>query len=126
MTYAQLLDRVISDGIAEVSETYADPKEHHKRDGAIAGFEACRGKPPEELVALWSAAEDQARQIMRAEHADSSSSDDYWKQRYAVLQIEFVLNVISAGLEKPLLAHLPTARGAMRYAEIVGVSGVET
>jgi hypothetical protein len=52
-TYEQLLDRIISDGIAEVRTAYADPKDHHKRDGAIEGFEACRGKSPIELVDLW-------------------------------------------------------------------------
>jgi len=43
-TYDQLLDRLIADGITEVREAYDDPKEHHKREGAIEGFEACRGK----------------------------------------------------------------------------------
>jgi hypothetical protein len=47
----------------------------------------------------------------------------YWSQRYKALQIEWVLNVLSVGLKQPLLAHLPTARGAMKYAEIVGVRG---
>lgn len=123
-TYAQLLDRVISDGIAEVREAYADPDKHHKRDGAIEGFEACRGKTPGELVALWQAAENEAHEIVRADRADSPEVVKiYWRKRYKALQVEFVLNVISVGLGQPLLAHLPTARGALKYAEIVGVSG---
>lgn len=122
-TYAQLLDRLIADGIAEVRVAYADPEDHHKRDGAIEGFEACRGKAPSELVELWRAAESEAHR-MRAERASAQSdAKNYWRQRYKGLQIEFVLNVISVGLKQPLLAHLPTARGAMKYAEIVGVSG---
>ena len=129
MTYEQLLDRIISDGLTEVRAAYTDPEDHHKRDGAIEGFEACRGKTPSELVALWRAAEDKAHQIMRANY-DASSSDvnNYWKQRYVALQIEWVANVISVGLvnsgHPPLLAHLPTARGALKYAEIV--NGVPT
>jgi hypothetical protein len=67
MNYETLLDRIITDGIAEVRTEYANPKNHH--------------------------------------------------------QIEWVCNVISAGLDAPLLAHLPTACGAMKYAEIVGVQG---
>jgi len=123
MNYEMLLNRLISDGIAEVREAYADLEEHHKRDGAIEGFEACRGKTPDQLVDLWQESERLAQQIMRADRADSSSSiKDYWKQRYRALQIEFVLNVISVGLQRPLLGHLPTARGAMKYAEIMGVS----
>jgi hypothetical protein len=34
----ETLDRIISDGIAEVRAAYDDPKDHHKRDGAIDGF----------------------------------------------------------------------------------------
>jgi hypothetical protein len=129
MTYEALLDRIIADGITEVREAYADPEDHHKRDGAIEGFEACRGKNPTELVELWAAAERQGQQIFRNRSVADASSDakDYWKQRYKVLQIEFILNVVSVGLTQsglpPLLTHLPTARGAMKYAEIVGVQG---
>jgi hypothetical protein len=132
-TYDQLLDRIVSDGIAEVREAYADPEEHHKRDGAIEGFEACRGKTPGELVELWCAAEKQSAQMRvsvaaRCEDADRDLKA-YWKQRYKALQVEWVCNVVSMGLvnsgQPPLLAHLPTARGAMKYAEIVGVSGGE-
>jgi hypothetical protein len=118
LTYYQLIDRIITDGIAEVREAYADPAEHHKRDGAIEGFEACRGKAPSEIVALWRAAEDQAHQIMRSDPRDTK---DYWRQRYKVLQLEWVLNVISVALGRSLLSHLPTARGALKYAAIVGV-----
>jgi len=123
-TYFQLLDRIISDGIAEVHEAYADPKEHHKRDGAIEGFEACRGKSPADLVALWSEAEKTAAQIRIETSSDNVT--DYWRQRYKALQIEWVCNVVSVGLvssgQAPLLGHLPTARGAVKYAAIVGVS----
>ena len=125
-TYDQLLDRIIAEGIAEVREAYADPKEHHKRDGAIEGFEACRGKSPADLVELLSAAEKIAEQIKRDHHVPSfGDATDYWRQRYKVLQIEFVCNVVSVGLvtsgQPPLRMYLPTARGAMKYAEIVGV-----
>jgi hypothetical protein len=122
-TYDQLLERIIDDGIAEVREAYADPEDHHKRDGAIEGFEACRGKTPSELVELWSAAERQSAQM----HVADCDIRAYWKQRYKALQLEWCLNVISVGFvssgQPPLLGHLPTARGAMKYAEIVGVRG---
>jgi hypothetical protein len=121
MTYHQLVDRIVNDGIAEVREAYADPENHHKRDGAIEGFEACRGKAPSEIVELWRTAEDQAHQIAREDRSASRDAKDYWRQRYKTLQIEFALNVISAALGQSLLSHLPTARGALKYAAIVGV-----
>ena len=120
-TYVQLLERIIADGLAEVRAAYADPAEHHKRDGAIEGFEACRGKTPAEIVACWQASADAALHIMREERQDPGSRT-YWRQCYKTLQIEFVLNVLSVGLQQPLLAHLPTANGAKKYAEIVGVA----
>jgi hypothetical protein len=127
-TYAQLLDRVIDDGIAEVHVAYAEPEQHHKRDGAIEGFEACRGKTPEQLLELWSEVEKECG-VIRAESLEGK--DDhlkrYWKARYKALQVEFVCNVVSAGLtnngKPPLLSHLPTVRGVMKYAQIVGVRG---
>ena len=132
MNYEALLDRIIDDGIAEVREAYAAPKDHHKRDGAIEGFEACRKKTPAEIVALLSHAERVAAQIARdsrATSADDAAVHDYWRQCYKVMQIEFVCNVVSVGLvnsgKPPLLAHLPTMRGAVKYASIVGVRGGE-
>ena len=125
MTYAELLDRIISDGIAEVRQAYADPEDHHKRDGAIEGFEACRGKAPDQLVILWSAAEREASLMRCTGEASKEAIRAFWRFRYKAMQIEWCLNVISIGLQKPLLAHLPTARAAMKYAEIVGVSGQE-
>jgi hypothetical protein len=129
MTYVQLIDRIIAEGLDEVRDTYADPKEHHKRDGAIEGFEACRGQSPQRLVELWREAEQAAHDLMVAHHNDSSVDADakaYWKTRYKAGQIEWVCNVVSVGLQQngqpALLAHLPTARGAMKYAMIVGVT----
>ena len=120
-TYKQLLDRVISDGVAEVSEAYKDPEDHHKRDGAIEGFEVCRDKTPAEIVVLWQAAEREAMGNMQGDDSPNRLKA-YWKQRYKALQLEFVLNVLSAGLPQPLLAHLPTYCGVAKYAEIVGVT----
>jgi hypothetical protein len=123
-THEQLLDRLISDGIAEVRAAYAAPADHHLRDGAVSGFEACRGKTPLELVALWTTTREENHQIRTACQRHQRDSQDYWQSRYKEFQIEFVCNVISAGLinngQVPLLAHLPTIRGARKYAEIVG------
>lgn len=127
LTYDQLVDRIIADGIAEVQVAYADPKDHYKRDGAIEGFEACRGKSPTELVKLWQQTEGHAENLVHAHDADPEGDDlnNYWRLRYKALQVEFVLNVISVGLNQPLLSHLPTYRGAVKYAQIVGVHGGE-
>lgn len=129
-TYDQLLDRLITDGIAEVAEVYKDDDDPDgsrfyaaKREGAIAGFEACRGKPPEDLVRLYEEAHLDAHSTASVAVHRAENLRAHWRQRYYELQLEWVLNVLSVGLSRPLLAHLPTYRGAMKYAEIVGVRG---
>lgn len=118
-TYDQLLDRVIADGVVAARIDYADGP--HKLAGAIEGFEACRGKTATEIVALYAIAECRAREARRAGRAN-----DYWRCRCVVLEMEWVLNVLSVGAmlagDAPLLAHLPTLRAFRKYAEI-GVLG---
>lgn len=119
MTYEQLLNHIIADGIAEVTERYAE--DAPKREGAIAGFNACRGKSPAQLEALYyeHAHVTVARLLDKATNVDA-----YWHARLAELQVEWVCNVVSAapGMT-PVLSHLPTVRGALKYAAIVGVEG---
>lgn len=127
MQYQTLLTRIIEDGIAEVRKAYADPKEHHKRDGAIAGFEACRGKSPGELVALYYQVEREAETARRAAPPSDETARSFWRLRYKALQVEWCINVVSFGMitsghrKTGLLLHLPTARAASKYAQIVGV-----
>lgn len=118
-TYAHLLDRVITDGLTAVHISYAaDP---HKLRGAIEGFEACRHKTVAEIVTHYAAAERAAREALQRQ------SEDYERYRCAALEIEWVLNVLSVGAIQlgcaPILAHLPTTRATLKYAEIVGVLG---
>lgn len=126
MTYEQLIDRIITDGIQEVQTIYAAPEDHPKRDGALAGFEACRGKTAPELVTLWADTERETRQIRAAYQEGKHTIQDYWRSCYKMLQIEFICNVVSVGLTNnghaPLLAHQPTMQGALKYAAIVGTS----
>jgi hypothetical protein len=118
MTYAEFLTRIIDDGIAAARTDYAD--EPHKLRGAIDGFEACRGKSPSELITLWQEAE-------RAAHASRSDLKTYWQLRCTALEVEWICNCVSVATTNaggpPLLGHLPTARAAMKYAEVVGVRG---
>jgi hypothetical protein len=44
---------------------YATPRHFLKREGAIAGFEGCRGKEPAEIAALLVEANARAHQAMR-------------------------------------------------------------
>lgn len=119
--YETFLERVINDGIAAAKNSYARADQKDKLDGAVAGFEACRNKDPQELKAILSAAT-----IARHEGHPcypKTSPATYWYYRCYELEVEWVCNVVSAALlneGKPTII-TPTARGVLKAAEIIGV-----
>jgi hypothetical protein len=124
-TYQELLARVIDDGIKEVKAIYTSEDQRPKLEGAIDGFTACQGKPPLEIGKLYEEATKARYAIEDEDLPDKDWSARQARARYRELQIEWVCNVISAGLcnmgADPLFAHMPTSRGVLKYAEIVGV-----
>lgn len=115
MDYGTFLNRIIEDGIAAAEKDYVDDQQ--KRDGAVRGFNECRGKSPEELVVLWTEAS------KRAQDAHLEDAGDYWFWRCRNAEIEWVCNVVSAMLvnqgKPPLFSWHPTAHGGMKAAEIL-------
>ena len=112
--------RVIDDGIAAAVADYAGDTEHRQqmREGAVAGFEACRLKTPAELALLLRAARDRERTAMF-----SDAPDTWWHKCYAG-EVEWVCNCLSAVLQRHGLPVIvtPTMRGTFKAAEILGVS----
>jgi hypothetical protein len=124
MTYIEFLHEVIERGIKGAS---ADPiiNKYPKRlEGSIEGFNACRNKTPEQLSALLTEANAKTLNArLDTNDKDEKDIEDYWKQRYYAIQIEWVCNCVSAILmneRKPVIIQ-PTARGYMNAAEIIGV-----
>ena len=117
MPYADFLNAVIDDGIEECREAYMAPEDSLKREGAVRGFEDCRGKSPREILALRDEADSTVREKMLAK------APDYWSWRYRALQVEWVLNVLSAAEyaqgRKPYVN--PTARGLGKAVDILGL-----
>jgi hypothetical protein len=116
MNYYELLDRIIEEGIAAAE---ADYEEGPKLDGSVAGFEACRGKPPESLRALFEQAHADTHNAIMANVAE----EDYWRIRCYEAEVEWVCNCVSAMLMnegKPVIVP-PTAGAMMKVASIVGV-----
>src|SRR6266850_6254100 len=64
MTLNDTLNHIIDDGIEAARLDYPKPGDILKREGSIAGFEACRGKSPAEIAALLAEANERARQAM--------------------------------------------------------------
>lgn len=114
-SYDALLEQVILDGCEEVRAVYAEKDE--QREGALSGFEACRGKPPSELKRILGWARKNTAAAFRSEQR-------YWFWRMRELQIEWVCNVVSAALVNQGDPEIipPTARGVMKAAAILGVA----
>jgi hypothetical protein len=118
MNYEEFLDQLINKGIDGVEKHYPNEEQSHKREGSIAGFEACRGKNPVQLKQLLIEAGEER------ETARQRRAKDYWHYRYKEVQIEFVCNAVSVCLvnqgQTPIIP--PTARGMMAAANVVGVA----
>lgn len=121
MDYLVFLARVVDEGIAAASESYANSP--NKLAGARAGFEACQGKTAGELRALYVTANKVANERMYIE--GPTANDSYWYMRCFAAEVEWVCNVVSAAFYSlgvpPLLAHQPSARGMLQAAKILGV-----
>lgn len=121
MNYDDFLTRVIEDGI-ESAKRDPDLIAHPKRlEGAIEGFEACRGKTIHELHGLHNKSENAC---FRAQNNADANLEDYWKLRYYSLQVEWVCNCVSAIMHAQGLPPIipPTAQAYIKAAEIVGVA----
>jgi hypothetical protein len=118
MDYDGLKNAICDDGETEVREAYVEPKDAVKLNGSLAGFaEARQTISPDDLSALLATA---ARDCVDAHLRDDKN---YWFWRYRHLQVEWVANVVSAALynEKKPTIIIPTVRGLMKAADILGV-----
>lgn len=110
------LTRVIDDGIEAARRDYVFSPD--KLKGAVAGFEACRGKAPAELAELLA----ESRRNQAAAYFDSTLAH-YWELTCYAAEVEWVCNVLSAALMNgggdPIVP--VTARGMMKAAGILGV-----
>ena len=80
MKYTEFLTMVIDGGIEQARRDYAH--DMFKRDGAVAGFEACRGKHPGDLAVLLTEAREkrEAARVKSHHHGLGSGIGDYWKK----------------------------------------------
>jgi hypothetical protein len=120
MTLNDALNAIIDDGIEAARLDYAKPRDTLKREGAIAGFEECRGRQPDEIAALLAEAND------RAFRAREDDPDRYWYWRCRAAEIEWVVNVLSNILHAQGLPPIGTMTvcGRLKAVQIVGVKRV--
>lgn len=116
VNYNEFLSRVIDDGIVAAT---ADYKSGPRLEGALAGFEACRGLQPAQLLQVWRNAAGKTSVLYF-----DASDDEYKRAQCFEAEVEWVCNCASAVLQNegrpPVLGHLPTARAVIKVAEILG------
>ncbi len=127
MDYNSALNEIIEQGIEAAKSDYSKSEEKHRLNGSIAGFEACRGLNPQQLKELHDNSRIKTWDSFNSANEGLIKSEDYWYVRCYEAEVEWVCNVISAilinqGL-KPII--IPTARGFMQAALVVGVKGEE-
>jgi hypothetical protein len=120
-TYQQFLTRVIDSGIQAARKDYGGQGDAHKLKGALAGFEVCRGKVPEEIRKLLCAARLKRFELSRSQAGSSS----YWEHVCYEAEIEWVANVVSAALvssgENTIIS--PTCMGVLQAAKLLESAG---
>lgn len=123
MTYKEFIERVINEGIEAAKVDYIKPEDQERLEGSIAGFEACRNKYPFQLVDVLNEANEEMNQ------AYTERKKNYWWFRCFQAEVEWVCNVVSAMLinnqQASITSYLPTARGFMKAAEIIGIREIE-
>lgn len=114
------LNETIRLGIEAASKSYSKPRDQHKREGSIAGFEACREKGPADLAELLKEARGKVRQSFR----DNDDTERYWYLNCYQAEVEWTCNVMSnllsmAGAPEKQMIVPPTYRGMMTAARVV-------
>jgi len=115
MNYFDFLEIVINEGVQSAEKSYSSPTQKDKKDGAIAGFNACRRKEPMQLKELLNQSRKEAVEARTKENR-------YWYFRCYSLEVEWTCNVISAMLLNEGIAPIiiePTLRGTQKAAEIL-------
>jgi len=138
MDYPEFLERVIRAGLASILTHEAITSRPERLEGSRAGFEACRGKSPEELAELLKTTREECLSLRRnlPDGAAPRELGLYWRKRYFEVQVEHVANTVAARIlvsdEPAWRSHysklfprdLPTMRGADNAARVLrGLAG---
>lgn len=111
LTLSDFMQEVIRRGLDACQESYKNNE--MKRNGAVAGFEACRVDSLDELREVLRKAREQKQ--------GKFEQDDHWYYRCYEAEVEWVCNVVSSLfylLNSDLKLVTPTARGVMMASEV--------
>lgn len=117
LNLSEFQERVIDRGIQAIKREYHEPHNARLVQGAVAGFEACRGKTPAELKLIW-----ETSNLAAVKARKEIDPDLVWYKAYEE-EVHWVCNCVSVILmergEKVILA--PTKRGMLGAAGVLGL-----
>ena len=120
MNYEQFIQEVVKKGIKAVKRDYKLPEKKALREGSIAGFKACLGKKPLQLLDLLKDAREKTEKTV---FENIKNLDKQVEARGFELEVEWVCNCVSCLLYnegKPTIVP-PTASAFIFTSKIVGV-----
>lgn len=116
--YENFISRVVDNGVSTAHKDYENNPE--KREGAVAGFEACRGKTPGEIKILLDMSNVAIQQAYKEMNKKNLPEGRYWRLWAYYTEIQWVANVVSAEQQakgqEPMVP--PTATGIMAAAKL--------
>jgi hypothetical protein len=118
MTRQDLLNAIVDDASCEMRLSYLRPDQKARLDGGLSGLEACRMLDDDGLLELRRDA------VEALDKAQAARRPDWTWHRWRLLQIDWVLNVLSCALVangRPPLAEA-TGRGMLKAVDILGVA----
>ena len=91
LTPEQLKDRLIEDGLRSIEQDPRFIDATHKLEGSREGFELCRTlDTPEDFQRILAERCRESNTLITKKQQGRATVDDYWKHRFATVQIEFV------------------------------------
>lgn len=121
MSYEEFLSEVTCKGIERAKESYGRTVNGYMLKGAIAGFEACRGKSPQGLLSLLKAERVKTKRLRDR----GCSYEAYWEQHCKELEIEWTQSCVDmwckyTGRTSSLVLGPRWMRATLLVCEILG------
>lgn len=121
MDVNELKNKIIKEGIEGCKKDFNGVE----RDASIQGFEMCRNlktmKDFEREIERRRKKEiEMVYENLKGEMYEKISDEEYWKHRYATIQIEYTYEILKVAYGYPIIS----ARAGLRYADLLRTESV--
>ena len=121
-----VIDRVVEEGLQELTEGFHTPDNLCKARGRLQGLVDCRGKTSQQILELLEVCHTNTCQLRNqcfgavGEILEGAPLEEFWTSRHREMAVEWVLDVVSVG--KFIQGHptlvTPSLRGMMKFMDL--------